>query len=211
MAAMTQKNAKDVIKEFLISLLSVVVISYILFNFYTLYSVWNASKQLTPLSQQEYIRFTIYGSSSSNDGNTISASFSIVDTNGNEIAKIERSWTGNYLAVEFTETAFAGNEFVFPSTIYGRDRIMQTSSRSTKKTSLEKFYDDNGQCLLLGFGSTYQARNNLYTIARFANKKLPVFTFGRVSTYTLDLSSCKINRYYSIQRIANDKLIIVEL
>ncbi len=210
MAVMTQKNAKNVIKEFLISLISVLVISYILFNFYTLYSVWNASKQLTQNAQQEYIRFTIYGSSSG-DGNTISASFSIVDTNGNEIAKIERSWTGNYLAVEFAETSFAGNDFVFPSAIYGRDRIMQTNLRATKKTTLEKFYDDNGQCLLLGFGSTYQARSNLYTIARFANKKLPVFTFGRVSTYTLDLSSCKINRYYSIQRIGNDKMIIVEL
>ena len=55
MAVMTQKNAKNVIKEFLISLISVLVISYILFNFYTLYSVWNASKQLTQNAQQEYM------------------------------------------------------------------------------------------------------------------------------------------------------------
>lgn len=208
---MEQKSAKDVIKEFLISFFSVVIISYILFNFYTLYSVWNASKQLSQLSQQEYIRFTIYGSSSSNDGNTISASFSIVDSNGNEIAKIERSWTGNYLAVEFAETSFAGNSFLFPSGIYGRERIMQTGSQRSKKTSLEKFYDDNGQCLLLGFGSTFQDRNHLYTIARFANRKIPVLTFGRVSTYTLDLSTCKINRYYSIQRTQTGHLIVVEL
>ncbi len=208
---MEQKSAKDVIKEFLISFFSVLIISYILFNFYTLYSVWNASKQLSQLSQQEYIRFTIYGSSSSNDGNTISASFSIVDSNGNEIAKIERSWTGNYLAVEFAETSFAGNSFLFPSGIYGRERIMQTGSQRSKKTSLEKFYDDNGQCLLLGFGSTYQDRNHLYTIARFANRKIPVLTFGRVSTYTLDLSTCKINRYYSIQHTQAGNLIVVEL
>lgn len=208
---MEQKSAKDVIKEFLISFFSVLIISYILFNFYTLYSVWNASKQLSQLSQQEYIRFTIYGSSSSNDGNTISASFSIVDSNGYEIAKIERSWTGNYLAVEFAETSFAGNSFLFPSGIYGRERIMQTGSQRSKKTSLEKFYDDNGQCLLLGFGSTFQDRNHLYTIARFANRKIPVFAFGRVSTYILDLSTCKINRYYSIQRVSNGKLMIIEL
>ena len=208
---MEQKSAKDVIKEFLISFFSVVIISYILFNFYTLYSVWNASRQLSQLSQQEYIRFTIYGSSSSSDGNTISASFSIVDSNGNEIAKIERSWTGNYLAVEFAETSFADNSFLFPTGIYGRERIMQTSSQRSRKTSLEKFYDDNGQCLLLGFGSTFQDRSYLYTIARFANRKIPVLTFGRVSTYTLDLSTCKINRYYSIQRTQAGHLIVVEL
>ena len=105
---MKQKSAKEILKEFLISLFSVVLISYILFNFYSLYSVWNAAKQLNQLTQQEYIRFTIYGSSSSNDGDTISASFSVVDSNGNEISKIERSWSGNYLAVEFAETSFAG-------------------------------------------------------------------------------------------------------
>ena len=208
---MKNNSAKNVIKEFLITLFSVVVISYILFNFYTLYSVWNASKLLNIVPPQEYIRFTIYGSSSSHDGDTISASFSIVDSNGNEISKIERSWSGNYLAVEFAETTFAGNSFLFPSGIYGKERIMQTNSRKSKKTTLEKFYDDNGQCLLLGFGSTFQDRNHLYTISRFANKKLPVFTFGRVSTYTLDLSSCKINRYYSIQRNSSGNIIVVEL
>ena len=208
---MKQKSAKEVLKEFIISLFSVVVISYILFNFYSLYSVWNSAKLLNEIPQQEYIRFIIYGSSSSNDGDTISASFSVVDSNGNEISKIERSWSGNYLAVEFAETSFAGKSFLFPSGIYGKDRIMQNNSRRSKKTSLEKFYDDNGQCLLLGFGSTYKDRNLLYIISRFANKKMPVFTFGRVSTYTLDLSSCKINRYYSIQRTNNDSIVVVEL
>ena len=36
----------------------------------------------------------------------------------NEISKIERSWTGNYLAIDFAETSFAGNTFLFPSGIY---------------------------------------------------------------------------------------------
>lgn len=208
---MGKKQAKSIIQDFFASLFSFIILSFILFNSYTIYDVWQASQNLYEIPEQEYIRLIIYGSSSSPDGNTISAAFSIVDTNGNEIAKIERSWAGNYLAVDFAETGFDQKSFLFPSGIYGKERIMQTKSSRYKKTTLEKFYDDNSQCLLLGFGSTYEDRKNLYKISRFANKKIPVLTFGRVSTYTLDLSDCKINRYYSIQRTSSGKLLVVEL
>ena len=208
---MEKKQAKSIVQDFFASLFSFIILSFILFNAYTIYDVWKANQNLYEIPEQEYIRLIIYGSSSSPDGNTISAAFSIVDTNGNEIAKIERSWAGNYLAVDFAETGFDQKSFLFPSGIYGKERIMQTKSSRYKKTTLEKFYDDNSQCLLLGFGSTYEDRKNLYKISRFANKKIPVLTFGRVSTYTLDLSDCKINRYYSIQRTSSGKLLVVEL
>jgi len=208
---MEKKQAKSIVQDFFASLFSFIILAFILFNAYTIYDVWKASQNLYEIPEQEYIRLIIYGSSSSPDGNTISAAFSIVDTNGNEIAKIERSWAGNYLAVDFAETGFDQKSFLFPSGIYGKERIMQTKSSRYKKTTLEKFYDDNSQCLLLGFGSTYEDRKNLYKISRFANKKIPVLTFGRVSTYTLDLSDCKINRYYSIQRTSSGKLLVVEL
>lgn len=208
---MEKKQAKSIVQDFFASLFSFIILAFILFNAYTIYDVWKASQNLYEIPEQEYIRLIIYGSSSSPDGNTISAAFSIVDTNGNEIAKIERSWAGNYLAVDFAETGFDQKSFLFPYGIYGKERIMQTKSSRYKKTTLEKFYDDNSQCLLLGFGSTYEDRKNLYIISRFANKKIPVLTFGRVSTYTLDLSDCKINRYYSIQRTSSGKLLVVEL
>lgn len=208
---MGKKQAKSIIQDFFASLFSFIILAFILFNSYTIYDVWQASQNLYEIPEQEYIRLIIYGSSSSPDGNTISAAFSIVDTNGNEIAKIERSWAGNYLAVDFAQSDFNQKSFLFPSGIYGKERIMQTKSSRYKKTTLEKFYDDNSQCLLLGFGSTYEDRKNLYKISRFANKKIPVLTFGRVSTYTLDLSDCKINRYYSIQRTSSGKLLVVEL
>lgn len=208
---MGKKQAKSIIQDFFASLFSFIILAFILFNSYTIYDVWQASQNLYEIPEQEYIRLIIYGSSSSPDGNTISAAFSIVDTNGNEIAKIERSWAGNYLAVDFAQSDFNQKSFLFPSGIYGKERIMQTKSSRYKKTTLEKFYDDNSQCLLLGFGSTYEDRKNLYKISRFANKKIPVLTYGRVSTYTLDLSDCKINRYYSIQRTSSGKLLVVEL
>ena len=211
MTVMAQKNAKDVIKEFLISLFSVLVIIYILFNFYTLYAVWNASKQLTQIPQQEYIRFTIYGSSSSNDGNTISASFSIVDTNGNEISKIERSWTGNYLAVEFARLRIDGKYFVFPSRIYGKNRVIEERRERSRGTLLEKYYDDYGQCMLLGYGSSLKQRKQLYRIASFATGKFKVFTFGLVTRFSIDLSSCRPDRYYSISFNADGSYVLEEL
>lgn len=207
---MEQKPA-GVLKDFFISLLSVIAIFFILFNIYTFYSVWKSSTNLLQPAQQEYIRLIIYGNSSTSSGNTISAAFSIVDTNGNEIAKIERSWTGNYLAVEFAQSDFDGKSFLFPTYIYGKDRIMQSNPSGKKKTSLEKFYDDNKQCLLLGFGTTYDERNDLYKIARFTTRKIPVLSFGHISNYSIDLSECLINHYYSIQRTSDGRLIVVEL
>ncbi|MBO4532362.1 MAG: hypothetical protein J5726_01500 [Treponema sp.] len=206
-----EQKTSGVLKDFFISLLSVLAIVYILFNIYTFYSVWRCSTNLVQPPQQEYIRLIIYGTSSTRDGNTISAAFSIVDTNGNEIARIERSWTGNYLAVEFAQSDFDGKSFLFPTNIYGKDRIMQSKPNGKKKTSLEKFYDDNKQCLLLGFGSSYEERNDLYKIARFTTRKVPVLSFGHISNYSIDLSECKINRYYSIQRTSDGRLIVVEL
>ncbi len=206
-----EQKASGVIKDFIISLLSVCAIIYILFNVYTFYSVWKCSTNLKQLPQQEYMRLIIYGTSSTSDGNTISAAFSITDTNGNEIAKIERSWAGNYLAVEFAQSDFDGKTFLFPTNIYGKDRIMQTKPSGKKKTSLEKFYDDNKQCLLLGFGSTFEERNDLYKIARFTTRRLPVLSFGHISDFSIDLSECKINCYYSIQRTSDGRIIVVEL
>ena len=204
-------SVKHVIRDFIFSLISFLCIIYILFTFYTFYSVWSAAIQLSPDVQTEYIRLNIYGSSSNSDGNTISAAFSIVDSNGNEIATIERSWSGTYLSVEFAEANINGKRFLFPTCIYGKDRIMQTHPEWKKGTSLEKFYDDNGQCLLLGFGSTLKERRNLYKIARFATKKIPVLSFGHCSTYSLDLSACKTNVFYSIQSTASGDLVVVEL
>jgi len=198
------------LKDFFISLLSLAIIIFIIFNIYSFCSVWRACCYLPQENKKEYIRFMVYGSSSSNDGDTISAAFSIVDSNGNEIAKIERSWAGSYLSIEFAEVTFDGKSFLFPNCIYGKDRIMQTNPTWKKSTSLEKFYDDNGQCLLLGFGSSLDQRRDLYKVARFATKKLPVLSFGHVSTYSLDLSECKTNVYYSIQSNAANDLIIVE-
>ena len=201
---------KQVLTEFVTTLIGFFVVCWLLFAIVIYFSVWHAAAELPVINQQEYLRVRIYGSSSSPDGNTISAAFSIVDTNGNEITAIERSWAGNYLGVEFAEVKIHDLYFLFPSKIYGKERIMETKPQRNKSTNLEKYYDENEQCMLYGFGSTYAERNNLYKIARFATGKYPVPAFGYITDYSLDLSSCKINTWYSIQRTADGNLVIVE-
>lgn len=200
------------IKEFILTIVFILFIAWILLVFVSFISVYNASEQLNQVTQQEYLRVRIYGSSSSTDGNTISAAFSIVDTAGNEIAAIERSWSGNYLSVDFVETRFKDKFFIFPLRIYGKERIMETNKDRHGGTLLEKYYDDNEQCLLLGHGSSLYERQELYKIARFATKKLYVIpTFGHTTTYSIDLSECRTDIYYSIQIMSDGKIVVREI
>ena len=203
---------KNVIGEFLLTILFLLFIMWICFVFIAYISVYHAASQIDQPNQQEYIRVHLYGSSSSPDGNTISASFSVVDTAGNEIAAIERSWSGNYLSVDFAETCFKDKFYIFPVRIYGKERILETKKDKHGGTLLEKYYNDNGQCLLLGYGSSLYERQLLYKIARFANKKLLVVPpFGHIAIYSVDLSECKNDVYYSIQILPDGKIVVREI
>lgn len=193
---------------------------YILFIFAILYVVYtsvvylscfNSVHQLSENLSQEFLRIKIYGSSANTEGNTISGTFSVIDSNGNEIAVIERSWSGAYLAVEFAQSDFNNKYFIFPSRIYGKNRIIEERKERKNGTTLEKYYDDNGQCMLSGYGSSLKDRRNLYLLSLFANNKLIVPDFGINTYYTIDLSQCKTNRYYSISCDEKGKLSIVEL
>lgn len=161
-------------------------------------SCLTASYKIDDNNNQEYLRVMIYGSSATPEGNTVSGTFSIIDSNGNEIATIERSWSGAYLAVEFVQIYLNGRYYIFPSKIYGKNRIIEDRKERKKGIALEKYYNDYGQCMLLGFGSSLEERKNLYKIAIFATKKYHFLTFGHTSKYTIDLSACKTNRYYTI-------------
>ena len=192
-------------------LLSLLIFAYILATCLLYLSCFYASHQLPENFEHEYLRIKIYGSSVSAEGNTVSATFSIIDSNGNEIATIERSWSGAYLAVEFVQADFNDKYYLFPSKIYGKNRIIEDRKERKKGISLEKYYDDYGQCMLLGFGSSLKERKALYKIAAFATHKYHLPTFGLTSRYTIDLSECKTNHYYSIACDENGKLVVKEL
>ena len=174
-------------------LLTLIIIAYLVFT------CWSALK--------------IYGSSVSTvtEGNTVSGTFSIIDSNGNEIAAIERSWSGSYLAVEFARFGSNGKYFVFPSRIYGKNRIIEEKKERSHGTLLEKYYNDYGQCMLLGYGSSLTDRKKLYRIAAFTTGKYRVPSFGLVNTFSIDLSGCRADRFYSISFSADGDYVVEEL
>ena len=194
----------------LLNFLSVVFVLYILFNFVVIVRCISSFKYLPPATAKECLRIKIYGSSSSSDGNTVSATFSILDSNENEIAVIERSWKGNYLCVEFEKASYKNKSYIFPSRIYGKDRIFEESGKKGG-TSLEKYFDDDAQCMLLGSDSTYKERTSLYNVAIFATHKYPVWNFSLTQKMTVDLSLCKTDVYYSVIQNENGGLELHEL
>ena len=192
-------------------LITLVALIYIIFTCWSVLACWNAAASLKANIPQEFLRIKIYGSSSDSEGNTVSGTFSIIDSNGNEIAVIERSWSGSYLAVEFARVGTEGKYFVFPSRIYGKNRIIEERRERSHGTLLEKYYDDYGQCMLLGYGSTLASRKKLYRIAAFATGKYLVPSFGLVTRFSIDLSGCRPDRYYSISFSESGAYIVEEL
>ena len=192
-------------------LITLIALVYIVFVCWSYLSCWNAVTSLPENIPQEFLRIKIYGSSSESGGNTVSGTFSIIDSNGNEIAVIERSWSGSYLAIEFACVSADGKYFIFPSRIYGKNRIIEERRERSHGTLLEKYYDDYGQCMLLGYGSSLRQRKLLYKIAAFATGKYYVPGFGLVSKFSIDLSGCRTDRYYSISFDENAHFIIEEL
>ena len=109
-----QNETTKVLGDFFVPLFGIAFFIWVLFFCFTFITVWHDCNEMYQPTQQEFLRVKIFGNSTTHDGNTISAEISIVDTNGNEIAAIERSWTGNYLGVEFAEVEFNDNYFLFP-------------------------------------------------------------------------------------------------
>lgn len=205
-------NKKNQFKK--IILILVILLNVIVFvNLGIFFSSMISSKRLSVYkdSQHEIMRIKIYGSSNSKEGNFISGSFSIIDTNGNEIAVIERSWNGSYLVVEFCKIRIKGQCFVYPFKIFGKKNIMDTKKDSKKGTKLRKYYTENRECLLLGNDSTKSQRKALYNISLLGMKYLSLLNFYFTDFCTIDLSECKTNRYYSITYDKNGKLFVSEI
>ena len=209
-------NKQNYFIKFISPLIIFTLILYIIFTCWSYLACWNSAVTLPSNIPQEFLRIKIFGSSSEAEagvsaGNTVSGTFSIIDSNGNEIAVIERSWSGSYLAVEFARVGVDGKYFIFPSRIYGKNHIIEERRERSHGTLLEKYYDDYNQCMLLGYGSSLKQRKLLYRISSFATGKYLVPTFGLVTRFSIDLSSCRPDKYYSIRFSSNGNYIIEEL
>lgn len=188
-------------------LLFIIIFSVYLFQFVYVKKIVS---ELPEYASEEYLRIKIYGSSYNDDGNTISGNFAIINENGLEIAVVERSWSGSYLAVDFKEIKMGDKTFIFPEKIYGRDHILQYSHKPNKGTSLGKYYNENGEFILLGYKSTKNLRKKYYKIASFALGK-NIFSLKYKKTFTIDLSSCINGKYYSIVRVPSGNYLLREL
>lgn len=196
------RRPRDVIPQFLVALVAVFFISYIAAASFLRARAIYAARNLDCLqNSHEIMRIKIYGSSSSSAGGTVSARLSVIDSNGNEISAIERSWPGSYLSLEFSRVSLYGKNFVFPVRVYGKERISERSRAGksyNKGTHLEKYYDDYRQCMLLGHGSSAEERRMLRWLSVFATKKYPFMQFSLAEYIDLDLSGCKSEVYYSV-------------
>ncbi len=198
--------------HFFLSLFLLLVAFYILFTAFVVFKSFYAAVSENSLqTTHELMRFKIYGSSYSSEGDTVSASISIIDSNGNEITSVERSWSGSYLGAYFAKISLYGKTFVFPVKVFGKSRIYQDVRSRFKGTHLEKYYNDFRQCMLLGHGSSYEDRRKLYWLSIFATNKYYLPQFGLVDYLSLDLSGCKSEVYYSVICDAEGNLSLGEL
>ena len=207
-------NKSNYLIKLLSPLITLAVTAYVVFTCWAYLSCWNAAVTLPSNIPQELVRVKIYGSSpeyKDNAESTVSGTFAIIDSNGNEITVIERSWSGSYLAVEFARICINDKYFIFPSCIYGKNRIIEERRERSHGTLLEKYYNDYNQCMLFGYGSSLKQRKLLYRIAAFATGKYVVPGFGLVTRFSIDLSGCRPDRYYSIRFNIDGSYVIEEL
>ena len=196
---------KAYIKEKAAHYIPIIILFYIIYCGFTLSKVYIASKTIPDSTGKEILRIIIFGNSQNEGDNTVSATFSLIDSNGNEMAVIERSWAGNYLNVNFNKVSLNKKFFYFPSEIVSKDKIFE-GQKIKKGTKLNQYYDENGQCLLFGYAFTKRQRHALYDISSFANGRYNIPRFYTVKKITMDFSYCRTGVYYSV-RVDKDGLL----
>lgn len=161
---------------------------------------FGAAEALPDVEKYQVMRIMIYGSSPSPEGGTVSASVSILDTDGNECAVIERSWNGEFLSADFVSAEFSGRKIFFPQKIYGGSAVYSVSGASVRRKGsfLAPYYVEHDQNLLLGAGFSAQDRRNLAVLSRFALSPSFFFAAGFSHKYRVDFSRCETGKVYCV-------------
>lgn len=163
---------------FMFSILMVELVRFVSCYFY----VRNVTQNET-----QVMRIMLFGSSDNPEGETVSAKISVLDSNGSEVAIIERSWPEPYLAVDFRSASFLGKNFYFPDLIYGTVSVTSHKSfiqRRRSGTVLDRYYVEHEKCLL---GTNRYQKKALFNIFSFSLNK-----------NTVNLSSCENGIYYGV-------------
>jgi len=198
------------VKKIILKVISAFFSIYFLYCGIIYIQLFISSRYLKDLKPQELLRFKIYGFSyNDNDtDNTISATFSLTDANGNEFAIIERSWKGNYLALNFKQLKIGKSIYFFPISIYGKKNIIESKKETHKVIKLSKYYNEDFKCLFLPYNFPEIQQKNLFTLSAFTTGFYKIPTFYFVKNKRIDLSDCKTGIYYTISQNYNNDLIL---
>lgn len=195
------KEHKSLLRYFLIffDIIFVFLFIVLLINTVLFFRCRYLAKDLpeqTPLLMRIYL----YGSSENQDGSTVSANISILDSSSSEIAVIERSWNGTFLAIDFTTVSFYGKKFYFPQKIYGTDSVYSKYYPLEKKNGslVSPYYLENKKCLFFGTGYTVEQRSDLYTLAVFSKSPLSYIMPYFSKKITVNLSRCQSGKNYGL-------------
>ncbi|WP_191013679.1 hypothetical protein [Treponema zioleckii] len=135
-----------------------------------------------------------YGSSP----DTVSARFTILDTDGKEFCIIDRSWSGQSLSVDFTSAAFGGKEYLFPLDIRSSKIGHENSSQVGDGTFLPKYFLEDGECMLLSSRYSSKCRSALSDLCFFAIWQSKRMQSRYSKIYSIELSGLKTGTRYEI-------------
>ncbi len=158
---------------------------------------FSAAKHV-PAFECQLLRIRLYNSG----GASVSASVSILDSDGAECAVIERSWHGSFLAADFMCASFSGKSFCFPERLYGANRIMPQELSAffhrRRGTALFPYYNEQSECLLLGRSRPGSERMRLRTLSSFAFSPAAFAASGFIKRYTVSLAGFEEGKYYGV-------------
>lgn len=176
---------------------SFVLVSFIFFV--VLFAGCFTASGRVPSPSFQIARIMVYGSSESEVGKTVSARIAILDTGGNEIAVIERSWQGFYLSMEFVKAEILSRRYYFPYLVKGSEKIIEKKRffRKKKGTCLYPYYIENSRCLLYGTKNE-NIQKDLYKIANTAKNPFALLFPGFAGRVVFDLSRCENGIFYGI-------------
>lgn len=169
---------------------------------------FSAGERVNPVAT-ELVRLVVYGSSEREGLNTVSARISLLDTSGNEISVIERSWLGSYLSIEFMCADIYGKRYYFPYMVKGTETIAEKGSFSIKRkgTCLFPYFIDNGRCFLYA-RTDERSQKDFYMISRLSKNPVAFYLTKNAFRTDVNLARCENGAYYGIYSLEDGKLVL---
>lgn len=195
---MSRKNLGKI--GFLIFLVISVFLLFCLLDFISILKLKNFAKSLSFPNDLPIMQVIFYGKSEDLGMNTLSARISILDSSGNDVSVIERSWKNDGIEIFFKKTDFSGFSFYFPKHIYGKNYDSFTNSWKIESggTNLIPYYMENKKCLLYNPIEKNKLSEELFKTADFSLNRFSVFSNKYTSDVVIDLSKCEHGKVYSI-------------